>query len=119
MGPRAGLEGRKSLPHMDSIPGSPRPYRVAVTIELPGPQFKLTLKRNLIFTVHNISLYGVMTQSADHRLFQHWACHITVRYWTECIVCLSSFPSTVFSSVYNAVLIAKSLFSCKLQSMRE
>jgi hypothetical protein len=38
VGPRAGLEGRgKSLHHRDSIPGSFRPYRVAIPTELTRP----------------------------------------------------------------------------------
>jgi hypothetical protein len=37
-GPRTGLDGcGKSLPHRDSIPGPPRPQRVAVPTELSRP----------------------------------------------------------------------------------
>jgi len=41
VGPRAGLEGEKSLPHRDSIPGPSSPYTVTVPTTLPGPLFML------------------------------------------------------------------------------
>jgi len=37
MGPRAGLDGRKSRPHRDSIPDLPARSSVAIPTELPGP----------------------------------------------------------------------------------
>jgi hypothetical protein len=38
VGPRAGLEGRKSRSHWDSIPYRPAHSSVAIPTELPGPQ---------------------------------------------------------------------------------
>ena len=42
MGPRAGLDGRKTRPHRDSIPDDPGRSSVAIPTELPGPQNKGT-----------------------------------------------------------------------------
>ena len=38
MGPRAGLEGQKISPHLDSIPDRPAGSSVAIPTELPGPR---------------------------------------------------------------------------------
>jgi len=38
VGPRAGLDGRKNLPHRDSIPDCPARSSVAIPTELPGPR---------------------------------------------------------------------------------
>ena len=38
VGPRAGLDERKSRPHRDSIPYHPTRSSVAIPTELPGPQ---------------------------------------------------------------------------------
>ena len=59
------------------------------------------------------SRLSLLTVACSNRV-----CHITVQYCTVCIVCHSSFLSTVFSSANNAVLIVKSVFSCKAQIMR-
>ena len=39
MGPRAGLDGRKSRSHRDSIPDRPARSSVAIPTELPGPLY--------------------------------------------------------------------------------
>ena len=41
MGPIAGLEGGKSLPHRDSIPDRPARSSVAIPTEIPGPLFDI------------------------------------------------------------------------------
>jgi len=38
VGPRDGLDGRKSRPHGDSIPDRPARSSVAIPTELPGPR---------------------------------------------------------------------------------
>jgi len=41
--PRAGLDGRKSRPHRDSIPDRPTRSSVAIPTELHGPYIYITL----------------------------------------------------------------------------
>jgi len=58
-----------------------------------------------------------MTQSAL-RLCNDRVWHINMRYWIVYIACRPSLASTVFSLVYNTVLIVMSLFLIKPHSMR-
>ena len=39
--PSASLDGRKTSPHRDSIPGPSSPYSVAIPTELPGPLLQM------------------------------------------------------------------------------
>ena len=55
MGPRAGLDGRKSRPHRDSIPELPARSSVAIPTELPGPHINKYQLIKLFFGYFHIS----------------------------------------------------------------
>ena len=54
MGTRVGLDGGKSRPHRDSIPGPSSWESVTILTELPGPHIKIYLEEIISEIVHCI-----------------------------------------------------------------
>ena len=129
-GLRASLEGRKISPttgirypdcpaHSQSLYRLSYPARSQSLYPLRYPAHNFNSHLNKIWYLLYIMFhrYGVMTQSADRRLHQQGVPHSCAA--LHRVHRLSFFLSpTVFSSVYNTVLIVKSLFSCKPHSIR-